>query len=143
MRAFVTGGTGFIGGRLVRRLRERGDEVVALVRSRDRAAELEQLGCKLVEGDVGSNGALRRGLDGVDAAFHAAAVYKVGIPKSAHAAMYEANVRGAERVLDAAFEAAVERIVYVSTVNVFGNTRGEVVDEIYQRPQDGYLSFYD
>jgi dihydroflavonol-4-reductase len=143
MRAFVTGGTGFIGGRLVQRLRERGDEVVALVRSRDRAAELEQLGCQLVEGDIGSNDALRRGLDGVDAAFHAAAVYKVGIPKSAHAAMYEANVRGTERVLDAAFEAAVERIVYVSTVNVFGNTRGEVVDESYRRPQDGYLSYYD
>jgi nucleoside-diphosphate-sugar epimerase len=143
MRAFVTGGTGFIGGRLARHLRERGDDVVALVRSRERAGTLEQLGCALVEGDVGSGEALRRGLDGVDAAFHAAAVYKVGVPRSAHESMYEANVRGTERVLDAAFEAAVERIVYVSTVNVFGNTRGEVVDESYHRPEDGYLSYYD
>ena len=47
--------------------------------------------------------------------------------------MYDANVRGTERVLDAAFEAGVARIVYVSTINVFGNTRGEVVDESYER----------
>ena len=40
MRAFVTGGTGFIGGRLVQRLRARGDDVVALVRSAGRADEL-------------------------------------------------------------------------------------------------------
>jgi dihydroflavonol-4-reductase len=143
MRAFVTGGTGFIGGRLVRQLRERGDEVVALVRSPARARDLAAIGCELVEGDVGSSEALRRGLEGCDSAFHVAAVYKVGIPDSEHQAMYDANVRGTERVLEAAFEAAVERIVYVSTVNVFGNTRGEVVDETYQRPEDGYLSYYD
>src|SRR5947209_13147751 len=143
MRAFVTGGTGFIGGRLVRRLRERGDDVVALVRSRSSAGELEALGCKLVEGDLRSSEALHRGLEGADSAFHAAAVYKVGVPRKEHEAMHDANVRGTERVLDAAFEAAVERIVYLSTINVFGNTHGDVVDETYQRPQDGYLSCYD
>lgn len=143
MRAFVTGGTGFIGGRLVRQLRERGDDVVALVRSPSSASELEALGCELVEGDLRSSEALHRGLEGADSAFHAAAVYKVGVPRKEHEAMHEANVRGTERVLDAAFEAAVQRIVYVSTVNVFGNTHGEVVDETYQRPQNGYLSCYD
>ncbi|MGH2735627.1 MAG: NAD(P)H-binding protein, partial [Actinomycetota bacterium] len=44
MRAFVTGATGFIGGRLARALRARGDDVVALVRSPERARELESLG---------------------------------------------------------------------------------------------------
>ena len=52
MRAFVTGATGFIGGRLARRLRDRGDEVVALVRSPERAAELAQLGCELFRDDL-------------------------------------------------------------------------------------------
>jgi dihydroflavonol-4-reductase len=57
--------------------------------------------------------------------------------------MYDANVRGTERVLDAAFQAGVSRIVYVSTINVFGNTGGEVVDESYERPAGEYLSYYD
>ena len=105
MRAFVTGGTGFIGGQLVRKLRERGDDVVALVRSPDKAGDLKRLGCELVEGDVSSSDAIRRGAEGADACFHGAAIYKVGIPKSQHEEMYEANVRGTERVLDAAIQA--------------------------------------
>src|SRR2546430_578826 len=143
MRAFVTGGTGFIGGRLVRRLRERGDDVVVLVRNVGKAQELAALGCELVEGDLSSVDAIRRGVQGCDAAFHVAAVYKVGIPASERGAMYESNVRGTERVLDAAIEANVKRIVYVSTVGVFGNTHGKVVDETYHRNGDDFLSWYE
>jgi dihydroflavonol-4-reductase len=143
MRAFVTGGTGFIGGRLVQRLRARGDEVVALVRSAGRAGELAERGCEIVEGDLSATDAIRRGMQGCDAVFHVAAVYKVGIPASEHDAMYEANVRGTERVLDAAIEAGVERIVYVSTVGVFGNTGGKVVDETYRRNGESFLSWYE
>jgi dihydroflavonol-4-reductase len=143
VKAFLTGGTGFIGGRVVRKLRERGDDVVALVRSPDKAAGLREIGCELVEGDLSDSEAIRQAAQGCDAAIHAAAVYKVGIRKSEHESMYDANVRGTERVLDAVFEAGVARIVYVSTVNVFGNTGGEVVDESFERPQGDYLSYYD
>jgi dihydroflavonol-4-reductase len=143
MRAFVTGGTGFIGGRLVQKLRERGDEVVALVRSAGRADQLARHGCEIVEGDLSSTDAIRRGMQGCDAVFHVAAVYKVGIPTSEHDAMYESNVRGTERVLDAASEANAKRIVYVSTVGVFGNTHGKVVDETYHRNGDDFLSWYE
>jgi nucleoside-diphosphate-sugar epimerase len=143
VKAFVTGGTGFIGERLVRKLRERGDDVVALVRSREKGAELEKLGCDLVEGDLSSSDAIRSAVEGCDSAFHVAAVYKVGIPEKEHEAMYDSNVRGTERVLDAAFQAGVGKIVYVSTINVFGNTHGEIVDEGYERPGDDYLSYYD
>jgi nucleoside-diphosphate-sugar epimerase len=144
VRAFLTGGTGFIGGHVARRLRERGDDVVALVRSPDRAAGLREAGCELVEGALSDAGAIRRGLEGCDTCFHVAAVYKVGVPKSEHAAMEDSNVRGTERVLDAAIDAGVQRIVYVSTVGVFGNTHGEVVDESYSRDEaKGFLSCYD
>ena len=143
MRAFVTGGTGFIGERLVKRLRDRGDEVVALVRSRDRGSKLEGMGATLVLGDLSSSDAIRSAVEGCDSAFHVAAVYKVGIPEKEHEAMYDANVRGTERVLDAAFQAGVGRIVYVSTVNVFGNTNGETVDESYERPGNDFVSYYD
>ena len=59
--------------------------------------------------------------------------------------MFDANVRGTERVLDAAIEANVPRIVYVSTVAVFGDTEGEVVDETEEhvRPRPRFSSFYE
>jgi nucleoside-diphosphate-sugar epimerase len=97
----------------------------------------------LVKGDLTDVDAIRRGTEGVDAVFHGAAIYKVGIPKSQREDMYETNVRGTERVLDAAIQAGVPKIVYVSTINVFGNTNGEVVDESYERPGDDFLSYYD
>ncbi len=145
MRAFVTGATGFLGGALARALRDRGDHVVALVRSPDKSAELQRLGCEMVAGDLSDVAAIRSGVEGCDAAFHVAAYYAVGVPPSELGAMVEANVRGTERVLDAATDAGVKRIVYVSTINVFGNTKGRVVDETYLRPDpDGpFLSMYD
>jgi dihydroflavonol-4-reductase len=144
VKAFVTGGTGFIGGRTVAKLRERGDEVVALVRSPDRAGSLRELGCELVQGDLDAKGTMIDAMRGCDAVLHIAAVYKVGIPKAEQQAMLDSNVRGTENALDAAVEAGVQRIVYVSTCNVFGNTRGEVVDESYRRDvAEGFLSTYD
>ena len=125
MKVFVTGGTGFIGGEVVRQLRERGDDVVCLVRSPEKGEKVAGLGCELVAGDLGDREAIRAGMEGCDAVIHAAAMYEVGIPKSQRPAMYEANVVGTENVLGAAREAKVPKIVYVSTVGVFGNTHRE------------------
>jgi nucleoside-diphosphate-sugar epimerase len=138
----MTGATGFIGGHVARQLRDRGDAVVALVRTPAKAAALREAGCELVEGDLSSEQAIRAGIDGCDAVIHAGAVYDVGIPRSQHAAMREANVHGTERVLDAAVDAGVDRIVYVSTVAIFGDTHGKVVDEDYRRDAD-FLSEYE
>lgn len=144
MKAFVTGGTGFIGQRVIERLRSRGDQVVALVRNPSKATALLDQGCELVEGDLSSDDGIKRGVEGCEGVFHIGAVYKVGIPKKEREPMFDANVRGTERVLGAAEAAGVQRIVYVSTGNVFGDTKGEVVDENYQRTlADGFLSFYD
>jgi len=141
VKAFVTGGTGFIGQQLVGKLRARGDDVVALVRTPSKATGLD---AEIVQGDLSNEDAIRQGVQGCDAVFHVGATYKVGIPKSEHEAMYDANVRGTERVIDAATDAGVSRIVYVSTGNVYGNTRGQVVDEGYKRPQPpDFLSYYD
>jgi len=144
VKAFVTGGTGFIGKRLVHKLRERGDDVVALVRTPSKATDLRDAGVQIVEGDLSNEDAIRQGTRGCDSVFHVGATYKVGVPKTEHSAMYDANVRGTERVIDNAVEAGASRIVYVSTGNVYGNTRGQVVDESYERPQPpDFLSYYD
>jgi dihydroflavonol-4-reductase len=141
VRAFVTGGTGFIGSRVVKRLRDRGDEVVVLARSPEKAAGLD---AQVVEGDLSDADAIRQGVEGCQAVFHIAADYRVGMPKSKRESMYDANVRGTERVFDAAADAGVDRIVYVSTVNAFGNTNGRTVDETFRRDEsDGFVSYYD
>jgi nucleoside-diphosphate-sugar epimerase len=144
VRAFVTGATGFIGGHVARKLSERGDQVVALVRSPDKAGDLKAQGAELIEGDLSDEDAIKRGAEGADAVFHIGAIYKVGVKKSEAEGLWDANVSGTERVLDAAHDAGVNRIVYTSTVNVFGNTEGKLVDEDYRRDEsDGFLSVYD
>ncbi|HYG96754.1 MAG TPA: NAD-dependent epimerase/dehydratase family protein [Solirubrobacterales bacterium] len=143
MKVFVTGGTGFIGGDLVRQLCERGDQVACLVRSPEKGAKLSALGCELVSGDLGDAEALRSGMAGCDAVIHAAAIYEVGIPAKQRPAMWEANVAGTERAMEAALAAQVPRIVYVSTVGIFGNTHGQVVDESYENPETDFTSYYE
>lgn len=143
MKVFLTGGSGFVGLRLARALRDRGDEVLALVRSETRGAPLAEMGCSLVAGDITDPAVLSRDLAGCEGVFHVAGVYKVGIPAEERPAMYAGNVTGTERVLDAAVAAGASRILYVSTIGTFGNTCGEVVDEAYHRPAGGYVSYYD
>jgi dihydroflavonol-4-reductase len=143
MKVFVTGATGFIGGVVARRLRDRGDEVVCLVRSPEKAAALTEIGCETVAGDLGDREAQRAAMEGCDGVIHAAAMYEVGIPVSQRPAMYEANVVGTENVLGAALEAKVPKVVYVSTCGAFGNTHHQIVDESYQHPCEDFTSYYE
>jgi dihydroflavonol-4-reductase len=143
VKVFVTGGTGFIGGAVMRQLRGRGDEVVCLVRSPAKASAAVELGCETVAGDLSDVEAIRKGMEGCDAVIHAAAIYEVGIPVSQRQAMRDANVGGTERVLGAARDAKIPKTVYVSTVGVFGDTGGKVVDEAYEHPAKGFTSCYE
>jgi dihydroflavonol-4-reductase len=143
VKVFLTGGTGFIGGEVARQLRARGGEVTCLVRTPEKGKVLSGLGCELVSGDLGDAAALRAGMEGRDAVVHAAAMYEVGIPAKQHPAMWEANVAGTERVMSAALEAKVPRIVHVSTVGAFGNTNRKVVDESFEHPGKEFTSYYE
>jgi nucleoside-diphosphate-sugar epimerase len=143
VRVFLTGGTGFLGGEVARRLRERGDEVRALVRRPERADGLRALGCALVPGDLSDEEALVEACRGASAVVHCAAVYEVGVPESRRADLLETNVRGTERVLGAALSAGVPRAVHVSTVAVFGDTGGAVADETWTRTAPDYTSVYE
>jgi nucleoside-diphosphate-sugar epimerase len=143
VKVFVTGGTGFIGGEVVRQLRERGDDVVCLVRNPEKGKKVAALGCELVSGDLGDREAIHAGMEGCDAVVHAAAMYEVGIPESQRPAMREANVVGTENVLGAARDAKIPKVVYVSTVGAFGNTHRRVVDESYEHPGREFTSYYE
>jgi dihydroflavonol-4-reductase len=144
VRVFVTGGAGFIGRSVCRQLRARGDEVVAVVRDPGRATELEDIGCEVRAGDLSSPEALAGGMRTCDGVIHLAGSYRIGIPARERPQMYDANVGTTHRVLEAAIATSVPRIIHVSTVNAFGNTRGKIVDETYRRDvTKGFVSYYD
>jgi len=144
MRVIVTGGAGFVGSAVVRRLRAHGEHVVALDRDAGRAPELRAAGTEFHVSDLTDPGALQDLFRGADAVVNAAGWYKVGLTKGERPAMTESNVTVARRVLDAAIAVGVPHIVHVSTFGIFGDTRGRAVDEAYRRPEgDPLLSWYD
>ena len=133
MRVFLTGATGFLGSEVARLLRERGDQVRALVRDRGRADELLRLGCEVVEGDLCDEPALVEHCRGVQAVVHTASVAEIGVSADRREAMVDVNVTGTERVLGAALSAGVGKALLVSSVAVFGDTQGQVADERWER----------
>jgi nucleoside-diphosphate-sugar epimerase len=141
MRAFITGATGFIGGRVAKALVERGDEVTALVRSPDKAGALRGLGVTLVGGDITEPSTLQGPIRRAEAVYHLAAWYEVGVTDRTR--MYQINVRGTEHVMDAAAAAGVERVVYCSSVVVFGmRSIGDIADETTEH-EGGFGSLYE
>jgi nucleoside-diphosphate-sugar epimerase len=133
MRVFVTGGSGFVGGRLIAALKARGDEVRALARS-DKAAEtVRALGAEPVRGDLEDAGALQRGMEGCDAVVHSAAHVKTWGPEEE---FFRINVEGTQRVIDAARTAKVKVLVHVGTEAMFVGGRPIVqADETWTRPE--------
>jgi nucleoside-diphosphate-sugar epimerase len=110
--AFVTGGSGFVGGALIERLRREGWDVRALARSERAADRVRELGAEPVSGDLGDRASLRAGAEGCEVAFHAAAkVEDWGDP----ADFERLNVQGTQNVIDACREAGVRRLVHVGT----------------------------
>ena len=144
MDVLVTGAAGFIGLATTRRLVARGDRVVAIVRDPARATVLTDLGVEIRSGDLSRTVAIADAMRGVDAAIHLAGDYRIGIAASDRQAMLDANVGTTHRMLDAASSAGLDRLIATSTVNVFGDTHGRIVDERYRRDlADGFLSYYD
>ncbi|MCD5408595.1 NAD-dependent epimerase/dehydratase family protein [Candidatus Bipolaricaulota bacterium] len=118
MRAFVTGGTGFIGANVVRALLARGLKVRALVRPGADLRNLEGLDIELAQGDVRDASSVRRAMEGCELVFHVAALYSFWVrPRSL---IYEVNVDGTRNVLQAALELGAERVVYTSSVAALG-----------------------
>ncbi len=118
MKVLVTGGTGFVGPKVVHALRARGHDVRALVRRPDRAKALAAWGCELAEGDVTGADSLARAAEGCDAAVHLVAIIK-GRPEEFERVM----VRGTENLLAAAKGAGVGRFVLMSALGTSDRNR--------------------
>ncbi len=140
MKYFVTGATGFLGGVLVRKLREQGHEVHASVRDPEKAQDLQALGVKLFKGDVTDKESMREAMLGVDGVYHVAGWYKIGVKDKRDAE--RVNVQGTRNVLELMQELTIPKGIYTSTCAVNSDTHGKVVDESY-RFSGKHLSEYD
>jgi dihydroflavonol-4-reductase len=139
-RVFVTGGSGVVGGALVERLRERGDEVMALARSDAAEAALESRGARVVRGDLFNAEVLANGMDGCETVFHVAGVNSMCV-EDPHS-MLRTNVEGPVAVVRAAARAGIRRLVHTSSANTIGEPEGSVGRE--DTPHRGwYLSVYE
>lgn len=135
--ALVTGGGGFLGGALVRRLAARGDRVRSL--SRGRYPALDELGVEQVRGDLADAESVRSALEGVDVVFHAAAKPP---PWGRYADYHRTNVAGTENVIDGCRSQGVGRLVYTSTPSVvFDGSDMEGMDESVPYP-DRHIAHY-
>jgi nucleoside-diphosphate-sugar epimerase len=130
MRVLVTGGGGFLGQALVRRLLERGDS--ARVFARGDYPALRALGAEVLRGDVGDASAVDVAVAGCDAVIHTAA--RVG-SWGRYRDFHQTNVVGTENVLAACLVHRVSRLVYTSSPSVaHGSGDVEGIDESHPRP---------
>jgi dihydroflavonol-4-reductase len=139
-RVFITGGSGFVGGALLSRLVERGDEVVALARSDAAERAVTGRGARAVRGDVLDEDTLAANMDGCALLFHVAGINTM-CPTDP-AALFHVNVRGAEAAVRAAARAGVPRVVLTSSAASLGEAAGTVGRE--DSPHRGsFLSVYE
>jgi nucleoside-diphosphate-sugar epimerase len=127
MRVCVTGGTGFIGGALVRGMLGEGAQVRVLARPSARADALEAGGAEVIRGDLVDAAAIEQAITGTDVVFHTAG--KVSGPGTRQE-FFEANVNGTQCVLEACLRRGMQRIVYISSIAVYGTVKqGQTINE--------------
>lgn len=128
MTLLLTGGTGYLGGRLARALKERGERVRLLVRDPARARGLAAQGFELATGDLAAGTGLAEAVVGCDSILHTAALVKNWSPRPV---LFEStNVGGTWALAEAALSAGVRRFVYTSSFFALGPSRdGRPVDE--------------
>ncbi len=122
MNLFITGGSGFLGSRMIKRLAADGHTVFALARSEASDGKIRSLGATPVRGDLEHPETLT--LPAVDAVVHAAAYFRFAGPKAPY---FRTNVTGTEALLKAAERAGVKAFVYVSAAGVIMDDRGSAV----------------
>ena len=132
MKLLVTGGSGFIGSRLALHARGQGHQVVVAgqlnsAAERQRAQELADAGIGIEQGALQDLSFARRVADGCEAVIHlAAAQHEANV---ADRYFFDVNVNGTRTLLEASRLAGVSRFVYGSTIGVYGEYRGQALDE--------------
>ena len=141
MPTFVTGGTGFIGHKLVHRLRQSGEAVHVLARKTSDLSGLRQEGVRVFYGDVTDRASLKAPMQGCDRVFHLAAYARNW---ARHPSVYvDVNVGGFKNVAETALESGVGKMVFTSTSLTLGPSDGETVNEETPRKTDVFFTPYE
>ncbi|MDR0870626.1 MAG: NAD-dependent epimerase/dehydratase family protein [Planctomycetaceae bacterium] len=136
MKNLVIGGTGFLGGEIVRQLAGQGQSVCALCRRKSAGTAG---GSEIVFGDITDKPSLLKAMRGVETVYHTASVPAISVSWKP---FYETNVLGAKNVLDACKQSGVRRLIYTSSASVvFGCTSQENVDETVPYPKKWYAHY--
>ncbi len=131
MKTLVTGGAGFIGSAVVRKLLARGREVRCMVEPGADRQNLAGLDVELVTGDVRDRTAAMRAMEGCDVLYHLAALYRIWMEDPS--LLYEVNVEGTKTMLWAAYRAGARRVIHTSSIAALGlRADGQPSDETTQ-----------
>jgi nucleoside-diphosphate-sugar epimerase len=138
MRVLVTGGTGFTGSHLVRRLLDKGDEVLVVDNQKGLFyEELKQLGAKIELGSVTDQPLMKKMVAGCELVYHIAAAFRqLNVPEQHY---WDVNVEGTRHLVNAAFASGVRRFIYCSTQGVHGHIKNPPGNEESPiEPEDYY-----
>jgi dihydroflavonol-4-reductase len=119
MKVLVTGGSGFIGSAVIRKLLARGRDVRCYVEPGAKTDNLAGLPVEIVVGDVNDRAKIADALSGCDTLFHLAAIYAIWLPEPS--LMYKVNVEGSKTVLWAAYKAGLKKVIYTSSIAAVGH----------------------
>lgn len=118
MRVLVTGGGGFIGSHVVRQLLAAGNDVCVLHLPKEDLRNIRGLDVEFIAGDITDAACVKRAVEGCAHVYHLAAIYALWLPRMD--LMHEVNVGGTRNVLDACLHADTEKVIYTSSIAVFG-----------------------
>jgi len=127
MKVFITGGTGFIGTYLMKRLAQTKHELHCLARETSDIQFLKEAGANIFTGDVTDKASLLKGMEGCDWVVHLASSFVFWVPNNQ--VFYDVNITGTRNVMESALEKGISKVVYVSTAAVYGNADWPIKEE--------------
>ena len=140
MTTLVTGAAGFLGSRVARQLVARGEDVRVLMRASSTNRAIADLSLEYVTGDLRDPASLDRAMKGVKRVFHVAADYRLWAKRSQD--IYDSNVGGTKNLLEAARRAAVEQLIYTSTVATIAVDRPQLPNEFTDAKLEEMVGHY-
>lgn len=127
MKIFITGSTGFIGTYLMKRLATTNHEFHCLVRENSNTQLLKESGAEIFIGDVTDKASILKGMQGCDSVLHLASSFVFWITNKM--VFKDVNITGTLNVMESALEKGVSKVIYVSSIGIYGNAEWPVTEE--------------